>query len=314
MPFTGQITRADTAGRIPEQVANEVIEQLPEQSAALSLFRQVRMSDRQQKLPVLSALPVAYFVDGDTGLKQVTEMAWTNKTLVVEELAAIVPVPDAVLDDANFDVWAEVRPRLAEAIGRAIDAAIIFGTNKPASWPAAIVPAATAAGNAVARGATAAQGGIAEDVNQVMAKVEEDGFDVNGFVTTRAYRSRFRGARGTDGQPIANVDAQGATLYGEPIRYALRGLWPSGLSAAELIAGDWTQGIIGIRQDITYTLATTGVIQDDTGAIIYNLFQQDMTALRVVMRVAWQVANPLTFEQANEANRYPFGVLTAPAA
>ena len=303
------ITRADVESRIPDQVAREVIQQLPEASAAMNLFSRVPMTDRMQRLPVLSALPVAYFVGGDTGLKRTTQMAWDGKQLIVEEIAAIVPVPDAVLADSSFDVWAEVRPRLVEAIGRALDDAIFFGTNKPATWPAAIVPGAVAASNTVTRGSTAAQGGIAEDINLTMGKVEDDGFDVNGFVTSRSYRQRFRGARGTDGQPLLDVALN--TLYGEPIRYALRGQWPSGAGAAELIAGDFTQGILGVRQDITWKVSSDAVIQDDQGAIVFNTFQQDMTAIRVVFRCAWQVANPMTFEEPNAAARYPFAVLEA---
>ena len=36
------------------------------------------MSAKFKKQPVLSALPVAYFVNGDTGLKQTTEAAWAG--------------------------------------------------------------------------------------------------------------------------------------------------------------------------------------------------------------------------------------------
>lgn len=317
--YDNLIARGDTEGRIPEQVASQVIQQLPEQSAALSLFQRVPMSDRQERLPVLSALPLAYFVDGDTGLKKTTQMAWDKKLLIVEEIAAIVPIPDAVLADSSFDVWGEVRPRLVEAIGRTLDAAVFFGVNKPATWPDDVAAMATGAGNTYTRGtATAAEGGIAEDVNQLVGTVEDDGFDVNGFVTTRAYRRHFRGARGTDGQPILDVSMN--TLYGEPIRYAMRGLWPFTAAAsgtpggkdAELFAGDWSQVILGVRQDITWKLATEGVIQDDAGAIMLNLFQQDSSALRVVFRVAYQVANPLTFEQPTEADRAPFGVMLSP--
>ena len=86
---------------------------------------------------MLSALAQAYWVNGDTGLKQTTEMAWAGVTLEAEELAAIVPVPEAVVDDADFDLWGEVQAGLAEAVGLALDAAVFAGTNKPASWPTA---------------------------------------------------------------------------------------------------------------------------------------------------------------------------------
>jgi hypothetical protein len=63
--------------------------------------------------------------------------------------------------------------------------------------------------------------------------------------------------------------------------------------------------VVGVRQDITFKLFTEGVIQDDTGAIVYNLMQQDMSAMRVTFRVGWQVANVINYDQATEANRYP---------
>lgn len=89
---------------------------------------------------------MTYWVSGDTGLKQTSEAAWAGVTLTAEEIACIVPIPEAVIDDASFDVWAELRPALAEAIAQTLDAAAIGGINKPTSWPAAVVPAAIAAG------------------------------------------------------------------------------------------------------------------------------------------------------------------------
>jgi len=195
-------------------------------------------------------LPVAYWVDGDTGLKQTTKMAWDKKTIQPEELAAIVPIPENVLDDNDFDVWAEVRPRLVEAIGAAVDEAIFFGVNAPTSFPPSLVEAAVAANNDYEMGTNAqGVGGLAEDINQLMALVEDEGFDVNGFVTHRGFRARLRGARDTTGQKLLDVTTN--TIEGAPVRYAMSGLWPDD-GTAELFAGDFSQGILGIRQDITY--------------------------------------------------------------
>jgi len=309
------ISRADALSLIPLPVANEIQKAMVEESAALRLFRSIQMSSKTSKMPVVSALPVATWLTSDTDLKSTTEVNWTDKTLTVEDLACIVPIPEAVLDDAQFDIWAEIRPLLAEAMGRALDAAIFFGTNKPASWPSAIVTAAVAAGNVVARGTnTAADGGIAEDINDTMSTVEGDGYDVNGFVVSRAFRGKLRGARGTDGQRLLDINGNVDNIEGMPVAYAMSGLWPSGLSAAELIAGDFTKGIVGIRQDITYKIFDQGIVQNADGTTAYNLMQQDMVAMRVVARYAFQVANPINYTQAAEGSRYPFGILRSPAA
>lgn len=312
MAYDNIISRTDAAALIPEEVSNIMLTNLTGESAALSLFRRANMSSKQTRMPVISALPTAYFVDGDTGLKQTTEVNWANKYLNAEELAAIVPIPENVLDDNTYDVWGAIRPLLEQAVGRAIDAAVFFGTNKPATWPTDIAAAAVSAGNVYARGTNAAAaGGIAEDINQTMGLVEADGYAVNGFVTRTTYKARLRGARATDGQKIMDVTA--GTVEGEPVKYVMPGLWPSGASVAELFAGDWTQQIVAVRKDFTYKILDQAVIQGADGAILYNLAQQDMVALRVVFRVAWQTANPINYEQGTEANRYPVSVLRSPA-
>lgn len=316
MAYDNIISRADAQSLIPLPVASEIQKAMTEDSAALRLFKTVPMSSKTERMPVLSALPVAAWVTGDTGLKQTTEANWADKTLVVEELACIVPIPDAVIADASFDIWGEIRPLIVEAMARALDSAVFFGTNKPASWPADVAAMAVAAGNVATIGATADnKGGIIGDINAVMATVEADGYDVNGFVTSRSFRSKLRGVRDVNGQRLLDIDASGDRIEGQPIAYAMSGLWPNPATAgsAQLIAGDFTKGIIGVRQDITYKLFTEGVIQDNTGAIVYNLLQQDMSAMRVVARYAYQVANPINYSNGTEGTRAPFGVLrTAP--
>lgn len=311
MPYNNIISRTDAAATIPEDVAAELTRGAIQQSAAMSLFRRRGLSRAQQRVPVLSVLPTAYFVSGDTGLKQTTEVNWTNKYLNVEELAAIVPVPESVVEDMEFDIWGEVRPLLEEAIGIAVDAAVFFGVNKPASWPTDVVAMAVAAGNTYTRGTNAAAaGGISEDLNQVISLLEADGFDPTGAIAVRSMRGRLRGARDTTGQH--NADVTPNEVYGVAIQYPMRGLWPTGSGAAEFVAGDFNEGIFGVRRDYTWKVLDQAVIQDNVGTIVYNLAQQDMVALRVTARYAWQVANVINRDQPTEASRAPFSVLRAP--
>ena len=113
MPTNNSIDRDGAEALIPEDVAREIVQSAPEQSAILQLARRLpNMTRAQQRMPVLSVLPQAYFVTGDTGLKQTTKQAWANKYLNAEEIAVISPIPEAVLDDSDYDIWAEVRPRI----------------------------------------------------------------------------------------------------------------------------------------------------------------------------------------------------------
>jgi HK97 family phage major capsid protein len=266
-------------------------------------------------MPVMAALPVAYFVNGDTGLKQTTEASWGNKFLNAEEIASIAPVPEAVLDDSAFNIWSEVQPFIVEAVGRTLDAAVFFGTNKPTTWPTAIVPAAVAAGNVATTGtATAAQGGVLGDISSAFGTVEGDGFDVNGIVASRKWKAALRNARSTTGEQLATIEGSGtdaeaspSSVFGVPVNYPLRGLWPSGAGAAEMIVGDFTEGILGVRQDITWKLLDQAGITDAEGKVVYNLAQQDMVAMRVVCRFAFEVANTPQPEAVSGA--FPFGVL-----
>src|SRR4051812_1166790 len=264
MPYNNLVSRTNAQALIPEQVSTDILAGLTNQSAALQMFKQVRMATNQTRMPVLSALPTAYFVNGDTGLKQTTQVDWSNKFLNVEELATIVPIPEAVFDDTNFDVWASIRPLLEDAIARALDAAVIFGTNKPASWGGAIVADATTAGNVVNRSVGTPRtdkAGLAGYFADAMAQVWADGYDVNGIVANTLYKGMLLNSRDANGQLLNDVTQN--SVYGTNIVYPMRGLWPAaGVGATEAILGDFTQAILGIRQDITYKVLDQSVITD----------------------------------------------------
>jgi hypothetical protein len=75
---------------IPEPLAAQIIQEAPRASAALSLMNKTTLSAKTQRQPVLDVLPVAYWVGGDTGMKQTSLQAWKNVVMVVEEISIVL--------------------------------------------------------------------------------------------------------------------------------------------------------------------------------------------------------------------------------
>ena len=306
------IDRTGAEALIPEENAREIIQGAVAQSAALSMGRRLaNMTSKQTKLPVLDALPIAYFVDGDTEQKKTTKQQWDKKILYAEEVAVIVPIPEAVLDDADYDIWGEVRPRIQEAFGKVIDQAIFFSTGKPTNWRAGLVPSATAAGATVALGTNDLYDVIMGE-GGVIAKVEESGFFVSGHLADISMRAKLRGLKDKQDRPLFLASMQQAgnyTLDGSAMTFPRNGAWDP--TAALMVSGDFSQLVYSIRQDITFKLFTEGVVQNTDGTIAYNLMQNDMVALRAVMRLGWEIPNPINALKTNKNQRFPFAVLTA---
>jgi hypothetical protein len=235
--YNSLVSRTDAAALIPEEVARDIIKGLPSASASLAQFSHVPMTRGQQRLPVLSVLPVAYWVD--------------------------------------------------------------------AAYQAGIVRQAYDAGNYVTEGTGV---DFLDDINLTMGKVEADGYDVNAFWARKKVKAHLRGLRATTHEIIYQEATQGfpGTIYGEPLAFVANGPW---VNNYELIAGDRSMAILGIRQDISFKIFTEGVVSDGAGAIVLNLMQQDAVAMRAVGRFGFAVANPINLENSTDATRFPFAVL-----
>jgi len=299
------IVKTDVDALIETQVANEIFEGTIRQSKALSMFKRLpNATSDKTKLRVLDTLPISYFVDETTnnGRKNITKMAWDKKFINIAELAVIVPIKENLLNDSSIDIWAQVRPRIEEAFARKIDDAMFFGTDKPTEWRKGLVPSIVDVGAEVNE-----TGRLYSDINDVMTKVEESGYNVNAILGGVGLKGKFRMMTDTTGQPL-NTTEIGSVRR----EFMDNGVWNKNTST--LIAGDFNQAVYQIRQDVTYKLLDQAVIQDpSTGEIMYNLAQEDMVALRVVMRLGWEIPNPVNAENETSA-RFPFASLKPEAS
>lgn len=305
---TVSLTRENASALISQEESKEIVQSVVENSAALRVMTRLpNMSTNVREYPILDSYPIAGFVEGDTGLKPTTNMEWKKDKIVAEEVAAIIGVPDNVVADSDYDIFGQMRPQLIAAAGRVIDSAIFFGKGKPSSWRDGLVPSAITAGNNVSAGSD-----IYNDVfgeGGVISKVEEDGYFPESIVSAITMRAKLRGMVDGNKRPLFLENMhQGAqyTLGGMNMDFPRNGAWDE--KQALMVAGDWKQAVYSIRQDVTFDVFDSGVISDEDGKVIFNLMQNDMKAIRMVIRLGWQILNPLNAINPDGSTRFPFAV------
>lgn len=297
--MANMITKSDASALISEQVFNEVFKEAEKYSTVLRTFRRLpNMTSDKMRIKVVDSMPMAYWVNETTnnGRKETSKMAWENVYLTAEELAVIVPIKDNTINDSDVDIWAQVRPELVKAVGKAIDKAILFGEDAPASFGSGVIP------EIISRAKTVQETGkLYSDINDVMTKVEESGYNVTTLMGGTNLKGKFRMMTDTTGQPLNTTEI--GSLNRE---FVDNGAWDK--TKATLVAGDFNEAVYSIRQDVTFDVFRDGVIQNPDGTIAYNLMQEDMTAVRLTFRIGVAIPNPVTSLDQTET-RYPFAAL-----
>lgn len=306
------ISRSELSTIIQEEYSNELLASAASNSVALQIFRRVDMGTNIRNLPVLATLPEAGFVAESAtesdGVKPTAQVTWTNKILTAEEIAVIIPIHENAVDDASVDVLDAITSEAGAAIGRKLDEAIMFGTDKPASWTSDdLLAAATAASQTVTVSATPGEDDLAGAILQAAEMVDIAGWEPDGFAAPRGMRYRLANLRADDGQPVyrgplsAGPDDGGQVL-------GLNAAWVSGRvwdrDEAECFVVDTSRVILGVRQDITVKFLDQATV----GGI--NLAERDMVALRFKARYAY-VLGDNTNAESNATNAPVAAVLPA---
>jgi HK97 family phage major capsid protein len=298
----------DFSGVIPPQISDQIMQDALRSSAALQLCNRVPMGTGVLQMPVPKTLPTASWVTASgTGRKPYTNIGLQPAVLTAEEVAAVIAIPDKMIEDSSINLWGFARPLLAQAIAMALDGAVIFGLNAPASFPAGGVMGAATAINA---GSDAI-----DSINKAMAAVEAVGLDPDGSAADLTVRSRLRSIRATTGELVLGTTSidnyQVPSLYGLPVAYT-----PfqnkQGANPADFVTGDWDWAILGVRQDIRYLLDPSAVIADASGVVQVSGFQDNVTPLKIWARFGFVIVNPVTVLQP--AGAHPFAKVDTAAA
>lgn len=273
----------ELSGFVPAEQAKEIMKDVARGSSILRLSKVSEMQSDTKKVPVMTEGPGAYWV-GEGERIQTSKAGWIYPELKAKKLAVIIPVTKEKLNDTTIAVFNELREPIAEAFYKAIDAAGIFGTNSP--FERNIMKCVEKTGNKVELG-TNGVGKLDLDVSDAMSKVEDAGYDVNGFVSKIGIKGSLRKLRDANGNQLFVDGVNGKELYSQPIEFSRNGAWDK--SKAELIGADWDKSLVGIRDTLEYEILKEATLEGtvDADGKPISLAEQDMIAIKATMRLAY---------------------------
>lgn len=300
------ITRADIEALIQEEYNHVLLNSAAESSTVLSTFNTVSMGAKVQNMPALATRPTAKFVGSAAGdrKKPSTTFSFENKVLNAEEIAAIIVLNEEDLEDATEDLLEKAAALGGEAIGRTLDAATLFGKDKPASWTSPdLFAAATAAGNIFQVGAGAND--LVGSIFQAAGAVDDSGANPDAFLARNGFKFQLANLRNTDGNPIYLPSLSSApgsvdNVAGLDAHWNKNGAWDR-TKALGLVV-DSQAAIIGVRTDIQVKFLTEATIDG------VNLAENDQVALRFRARYAYVLADVTNAEGTRKA---PSAAITA---
>lgn len=267
-------------GFVPTEVAPGIMDEIARGSSILQLSEVKSMKSDTMKFQVWADKPGAYWV-GESERINTSKASWIFPTMTAKKIAVIIPVTKEKLNDTTIDVFSELKPQIAEAFYTAIDKACLFGTASP--FEKNVLGVATSAGNVVTRDTQS----LDLDISDTMAEIEDKNLDPNGFIGHYGIKKELRNLRDTNGNQLAVLGLKENSLYELPLTFSRNGSFDK--TNAELLCGDWSKSIVGIREGLEFEILKEATLQSVTMADgkPLSLAENDMIAIKATMRLAY---------------------------
>lgn len=256
---------------LPAQIAKEIIAKTQEESAVMSLARQIPLPGTGVAVPVIMGDPDAAWV-GETGKKPVSNAEVVSKLMQPYKLAVIETVSMELTRDADA-LYAELVKRLPLALAKKFDNTVIGGTAAPGSnFDTFASSTAQSLANAY-DGLVAAEGDIAAH-----------GGIMNGVALAPQGKSMLLSAKDSTGRPLfINNVAEGAVPYVLGSKTVMnKGLYKNDTTDIVGVAGDWTQAVYGTVEGVQIAVSDQATVGN------INLFEQNMVAIRAEIEIGFR--------------------------
>lgn len=288
MAITGQ-TRANTPLAVPPDKQYEVVANIYEDSALLQLADVRQMTAVTQDIITAGAFSWASGA-GAANMAAQTEVSAKPEsthtlqsfTLTAQKMATFIIVSDELLSETPIDLISFYQDAITQRMAQLIDISAItsggpFGTQD-------LVTGVTAQTLPAGNVATPVAANYVDAMTAAFNAIEAADYLPNGWLAARSAKGTLRGYKETGtGQPMLSENYQTDIpdqFWGEPIYFLGRGVFPtSAANTTRVIVGDFSQYVIGIRDELTFSLHSEGTINGT------SLLETNQTALRAEMRL-----------------------------
>ena len=271
---------------LPTDISAEILQKTQEQSAVMSLARQIQLPGRGLTIPVITSDPEANWVD-ETAAKPVSNPGLNTKIMQAYKLAVIVPFSDEFARDMGA-LYDALVARLPLALAAKFDATVFHGSAPGSNFDTLASVAAqsiSGTGNSVYKALVAADTAIATA-----------GGILNGFALSPQAKGELLGAVDSTGRPLfVNSVADGVVprLIGAPAHYA-KAAYKDGTSGSGAtpdvigFAGDWTQALYGTVEGIKIDMSNQASLPIGASNAMISLWQNNMFAVRAEIEVGFR--------------------------
>ena len=284
-----EFMKDELEGFVPKEQAAEIIKKVARGSSVMRLSKLENMTSETKKFPVMTSGAGAYWV-GEGKRISTSGATWIFPEVKAKKLAVIIPVTKEKLEDTTIDVFTELQDSIAEAFYQAFDKAAIFGKDSP--FATSILGGIDSVGAEIVDNSSV---NLDLSASDVMAKVEDAGYEVDGWAASIGLKNRLRKLRDSSGAPIYVDGTDQTELYNQPIEFVRNGAWDKDKALA--IAGEWKYSIVGVRDGISYEILKEATLQGtlDADGKPLSLAEQDMVAIKATMRIGYLCVKPEAF-------------------
>lgn len=286
-PFQNENTNADGGYLVPPADFIADVARLEQQyGVAIRDARIIRTNNRTVTLNKKASGVTMYEMTlgqgrGEGQAKTGTKMTFGQDSVTLRKFAAIAAVTDELLEDAAVNIYGELTQDFARESARWQDRLVFTDSSSGIINTSGVV--------------TISSGALLDQMVQATWAVPTDSANGGKFYLTR---SRFGGllqAKDSQGryilQPGTN-GTSGTTVWGYP--YEVVEVLEEFGARNTVIFGNLKYVVLALKNGLQLTTLREGTIHDADGNAV-NLAEQDMTALRAVIRMAARVQFPAAF-------------------